>query len=59
MRPAVERRGRIAAPGIAAGPVVRLDRPEAGERKASGDPALERSDLEAAIASAIACRAGE
>ncbi|MCB1494988.1 MAG: phosphoenolpyruvate--protein phosphotransferase [Bauldia sp.] len=58
MRPAVERRGRIAAPGIAAGPVVRLDRPEAGRRNPSGDPARERADLEAAIATAIEAIAG-
>lgn len=53
MRPAVERRGHVAAPGIAAGPVVRLDRTGGSRREPSGNPARERTDLEAAIASSI------
>ena len=43
MRPAVERRGRAAAPGIAAGPVVRLDRGRRSRREPTGDPARERA----------------
>jgi phosphotransferase system enzyme I (PtsI) len=53
MRPATERIGRAAAPGIASGPVVRIDRTVA-TREPSGDLARERADLEAAIAAAIA-----
>lgn len=53
MRPATERIGRAAAPGIASGPVVRVDQAVA-MREPSGDPARERADLEAAIAAAIA-----
>ena len=53
MRPALERRGRAAAPGLAAGPLVRLDRAIA-VRAPSGDPARERADLGAAIEAAIA-----
>ncbi len=53
MQPTVERLGRPAAPGIAAGPLVLLDRPVA-LRRASGDPARERRDLDAAIRAAIA-----
>lgn len=49
----VERLGRPASPGLAAGPLVRLDRPRE-PRRASGDPLRERADLEAAIAGAIA-----
>ena len=52
MRRTVER-GRPAAPGVAAGPLVRLDRAMAA-RAPSGDPERERRDLEAAIAEAIA-----
>src|SRR5690606_18167999 len=51
--PAVERSGRPAAPGLAAGPLVRLGG-ERVSRSGSGDPATERRDLEAAIAAAIA-----
>lgn len=52
MPQAVEHRGRPASPGLAAGPLVLLDRPR-GTRRASGDPARERADLEAAIAGAV------
>ena len=45
--------GRPAAPGVAAGPLVRLDRAMAA-RPPSGDPECERRDLEAAIREAIA-----
>jgi phosphotransferase system enzyme I (PtsI) len=50
---AVEHRGRPAAPGVAAGPLVRLDRTVA-RRKASNDPRKECEDLRAAVAAAIA-----
>ena len=53
MPPAVERRGVAAAPGIAAGRVMRLDR-IASRREPSGNPARERADLQVAIAAAIA-----
>ncbi len=49
----VERIGRAAAPGVAAGPIFRLDRARA-RRAPTGDPARERGDLEAAVAAAIA-----
>ncbi|MEO8669118.1 MAG: putative PEP-binding protein [Bauldia sp.] len=52
MSPAAEHRGRPAAPGLAAGPLVRLER-TLGRRVASGDPARERADLETALAAAI------
>ena len=48
--------GRPAAPGVAAGPLVRLDRTTA-VRKPSGDPERERLDLETAVAAAIAATA--
>ena len=48
----VEHHGRPASPGLAAGPLIFLDRPREN-RRASGDPARERADLEAAIAGAI------
>jgi len=51
MPQAVEHRGRPASPGLAAGPLVFLDRPRSA-RSASGDPDRERADLEAAIADA-------
>jgi phosphotransferase system enzyme I (PtsI) len=53
MSPTVERRGRPAAPGLAAGPVARLAA-AARVRVASGDAARERRDLEAALAAAVA-----
>lgn len=49
----VEHRGRAASPGLAAGPLVLLDRPRA-VRRSKGDVARERADLAAAIAAAIA-----
>lgn len=52
MLQAVEHHGRPASPGLAAGPLVFLDRPR-GTRRASGDPAREREDLRAAISGAI------
>jgi phosphotransferase system enzyme I (PtsI) len=52
MSPAVEHRGRPAAPGIAAGPLVRIERSLA-KRAPTGDAKRERADLEAAIARAI------
>lgn len=48
----VEHRGRAASPGLAAGPLVLIDRPQR-TRRATGDAARERADLEAAIAGAI------
>ena len=48
----VEQFGRPASPGIAGGPLVRLDR-NAVVRQPTGDPARERSDLAAAIGAAI------
>jgi phosphoenolpyruvate-protein phosphotransferase (PTS system enzyme I) len=53
MKQTVERLGRPAAPGIAAGPLVFLDQPVA-RRRSTGDPARERHDLGAAIHAAIA-----
>lgn len=53
MQETVERQGRPAAPGVAAGPIARIDR-SAGRRRPTGDPARERADLDAAIAGAIA-----
>jgi phosphotransferase system enzyme I (PtsI) len=53
MQQTVERLGRPAAPGIAAGPLVLLDRAVA-RRLSSGDPAREHRDLATAIKSAIA-----
>ncbi len=50
--PAVEMHGRPAAPGFAEGPLFRLGGAIAA-RQATGDPARERQDLEAAIAEAI------
>ncbi len=52
MPPTVEHHGRPASPGLAAGPLVFLDRPRE-TRRASGDPVRERADLETAIAGAI------
>jgi phosphotransferase system enzyme I (PtsI) len=52
MAQAVEHRGRAASPGLAAGPLVLLDRPRR-TRHATGDAARERADLEAAIAATI------
>lgn len=52
MPQAVEHHGRPASPGLAAGPLVFIDRPRE-TRRASGDPARERADLESAIAAAI------
>src|SRR5665213_1000845 len=49
----VERVGRPAAPGIAGGPLVRLERAVA-VRQASGDATRERRDLDAAIQAAVA-----
>src|SRR5687768_10618231 len=49
----LELRGRPASPGLAAGPLVRLDS-AAGSRIPTGDPSRERAALEAAVASAIA-----
>ncbi len=56
----VEHRGQPASPGLAAGPLVRLEAPRE-QRRAGGDPAGERAALEAAIAAAIAAlrRLGE
>jgi phosphotransferase system enzyme I (PtsI) len=48
----IELTGRPAAPGLAAGPLVRIDRVEA-VRTPTGDAAAERRDLDAAIAAAI------
>jgi phosphotransferase system enzyme I (PtsI) len=53
MLPTVELFGRAAAPGLAVGPVVALDRPPAA-RRATGSPVRERESLEQAIAAAIA-----
>jgi phosphotransferase system enzyme I (PtsI) len=53
MQQAIEHRGRAAAPGIAAGPIVRLDRP-APRRRSAGDPHCEERDLRSAVAAAIA-----
>ncbi|HET7716575.1 MAG TPA: putative PEP-binding protein [Bauldia sp.] len=53
MPQAVEHHGRPASPGLAAGPLVFLDRPRQ-IRHSTGDPARERTELEAAIAGAIA-----
>jgi phosphotransferase system enzyme I (PtsI) len=53
MLQATEYRGRPAAPGIAAGPIVRLDR-AASSRRPTGDPRREEEDLRAAISAAIA-----
>lgn len=52
MRPTVERLGRPAAPGVAAGPLIFLDRPLT-QRAPSGDAVLERRDLNAALAAAV------
>ena len=52
MPPTVERRGRAAAPGIAAGPLIRLA-PAVAVARQRGDAAGERRDLEAAVAAAI------
>ncbi|HZP19758.1 MAG TPA: phosphoenolpyruvate--protein phosphotransferase [Bauldia sp.] len=57
MPPTLERRGQPAAPGIAAGPLVRLA--TAGVRRAgSGDPGRERRALSEAIGKAVAALAG-
>src|SRR5688572_7508978 len=48
----IERHGRPASPGIAAGPLVRLSAPAVG-RLAAGDAREERAALEAAAAAAI------
>jgi phosphotransferase system enzyme I (PtsI) len=48
----IERHGRPASPGIAAGPLVRLSAPAVG-RAATGDAEEERTALEAAVAAAI------
>ncbi len=48
----VERFGRPASPGLAAGPVILLDAPPRG-RSPSGDAAHERRDLEKAVAAAV------
>jgi len=48
----VEQRGRSAAPGLAAGPLVLLDRKVCG-RTPTGDPRRERQDLESSIGAAI------
>jgi len=53
MLQAVEYRGRPASPGVAAGPLVKLD-PAVGARRPAGEPAREQDDLRAAIAAAIA-----
>ena len=53
MPPTVELRGRPAAPGIAAGPLVVIGRPVAA-RQPTGDPARERAALEAAVAASVA-----
>jgi phosphotransferase system enzyme I (PtsI) len=53
MLQAVERRGRPAAPGVAAGPVVRVDRRLAG-RRAAGSAEDEKAALSDAVAAAIA-----
>src|SRR6266446_2272371 len=53
MPPAVEIRGRAAAPGIAAGPLVRIDR-TIGKRRRAGDRDEERYALEDALKQAIA-----
>ncbi len=52
MPEAVERIGRPASPGLAAGPVILLDAP-ARARSPSGDAARERRDLEKAVAAAV------
>ncbi len=52
MPQAVEHHGRPASPGLAAGPLVFLDRPRE-TRRASGDPAREREALLSAIAESI------
>ena len=52
MPPAVEIRGRPAAPGIAAGPLFRIDRAIGGQRR-SGNHDEERRALEAALQQAI------
>src|SRR5688572_32049501 len=49
----LELSGRPASPGLAAGPLVRLDS-AAGSRFLTGDRLRERAALEAAVASAIA-----
>ena len=49
----VERLGRPAAPGVAAGPLFLVDR-AASRRQPSGDATREISDLRAAIAAAVA-----
>ena len=49
----VERLGRPAAPGVAAGPIFLVDR-AASRRQPSGDATREISDLRAAIAAAVA-----
>ncbi|MCB1501677.1 MAG: phosphoenolpyruvate--protein phosphotransferase [Bauldia sp.] len=48
----VERRGRPASPGLAAGPLVRLEAPRQ-IRTTSGDPASEQAALTAAVAEAV------
>lgn len=53
MQQTVERLGRPAAPGIAAGPIVFLDRVLL-RRQPTGDAARERHDLDAAIVAATA-----
>ena len=52
MRQKVERLGRPAAPGVAAGPLF-LITAAAGRRESTEDPARERRDLVAAISAAI------
>jgi phosphotransferase system enzyme I (PtsI) len=52
MLQAVEYRGRPAAPGVAAGPLVQLDRAVSVRRPANG-LATEQDDLHAAVAAAI------
>ena len=48
----VELKGRAAAPGVAAGPLFRLDA-EISRRLPTGDTDREREALDAAVASAI------
>lgn len=57
MRPAAEFKGRPASQGIFAGPVAGLGGVGA-RRRQSGNPARERTDLEAAIAAASTAIAG-
>ncbi|MCP4383648.1 MAG: phosphoenolpyruvate--protein phosphotransferase, partial [Hyphomicrobiales bacterium] len=52
MPSATERTGRAAAPGIASGPVARIDAEPSSTRLASGNSAIERAELKSAIAAA-------